>query len=83
MTCCPLGGSSVVISGVRGRVTLITLRIRGRIIPLITTHEPPRKGFRSQVPKLRTTLESTRIALAVANTHSKYERMHGISPPTH
>ena len=52
MTCCPLGGSSVVISGVRGRVTLITLRIRGLIIPLITTHEPPRKWV--QEPSAKT-----------------------------
>ena len=36
-----LGGSRVVISGVRSRVTKVISQIRGLITPLITTHEPP------------------------------------------
>ena len=38
-----LGGSWVVISGVISRVNILITQIRGLIIPLITTHEPPRR----------------------------------------
>ena len=38
-----LGGSWVGINGVIGGVSLILTLIRGRITPLITTHEPPSK----------------------------------------
>ena len=43
-----LGGSWVVISGIISRVTTLITHIRGLIIPLITTHEPPSgaEGFR-------------------------------------
>ena len=37
----PLGGSWVVISGVRSKVTILITPIGGLITPLITTHEPP------------------------------------------
>ena len=36
-----LGGSWVVISRVRSRVTILITHIKGLITPLITTHEPP------------------------------------------
>ena len=36
-----LGGSVVVISRVISRVTVVISHIKGLIIPLITTHEPP------------------------------------------
>ena len=36
-----LGGSWVIISGVRSRVTVVITHLRGLITPLITTPEPP------------------------------------------
>ena len=36
-----LGGSWVVLSRLRSRVTILITSIRGRITPLITAHEPP------------------------------------------
>ena len=36
-----LGGSWVVLSRVRSRVTILITSIRGRRTPLITAHEPP------------------------------------------
>ena len=36
-----LGGSWVVISKVISRVAMVITYIRGLILPLITTHEPP------------------------------------------
>ena len=36
-----LGGSWVVITGLRSRVTTVITHIRGLITPLVTTHEPP------------------------------------------
>ena len=36
-----LGGSWVVITGVRIRLTILITHIRGLITPFITTHEPP------------------------------------------
>ena len=36
-----LGGSWVVISGLISRATIVLTYVRGRISPLITTHEPP------------------------------------------
>ena len=36
-----LGGSWVVLSGVISRITSDITYIRGLMIPLITTHEPP------------------------------------------
>ena len=36
-----LGGSWVVISGVRSRVTIVITHIQGFVAPLKTTHEPP------------------------------------------
>ena len=35
----------VVIGGVISRVTIIITHIGGLITPLITTHEPPSRGF--------------------------------------
>ena len=40
-----LGGSWVVISGVMSRVTIVITHVRGLITQLITTHEPPSKGY--------------------------------------
>ena len=34
----------MVITGVISRVTIVITQIRGLIPPLITTHEPPRRG---------------------------------------
>ena len=39
-----LGGSWVAISGVITGVTIVITQIRGLIIPLISTHEPPSRG---------------------------------------
>ena len=36
-----LGGSWLVLSRVRSRVTILITHIRGLITPLVTTHEPP------------------------------------------
>ena len=41
-----LGGSWVVISGVRSKVTILITLVRGLITPLITTHEPPSTTLR-------------------------------------
>ena len=51
MDCRPLlGGSWVVISRVRSRVTILITHIRGLIITLlITTDEPPKRRRRSYV----------------------------------
>ena len=50
-----LGGSWVVISGVRSRVAIVkTHIIRGLITPLITAHEPPSRACGSfKGPSLR------------------------------
>ena len=55
-----LGGSWAKITGVTSGVTLAIIDMRGLITPLITTHEPPSKGFYqclglrpSGYPKLR------------------------------
>ena len=39
-----LGGSWVVVSRVRTKITIVITYTRGLITPLITTHEPPRRG---------------------------------------
>ena len=43
-----LGGSWVVISRVKSRVTILITQIRGLRTPLITTPEPPSIAFHSQ-----------------------------------
>ena len=61
-----LGGSGVVISRVISRVTIVITHIRGLLIPLMTTPEPPSKPetlYLSRIPidPFKGTLKGTLI----------------------
>ena len=50
-----LGGSWVVISRVISGVTILITHIKGPIVPLITTHEPPSNASRACLLEVRKT----------------------------